>query len=137
MNYSRCIYCQEVLTRDLIALRVRTCGRCCQLRRELSAAIVEPPSREPGSDDEPSHFTQQTIMMDGRDFKAHAEGAKASRDGKWLAEEAAKRGKTQFFYDYGHTCGFPRDIRRWSPGMVDRAIQAIQAKKANAQTSAS
>ena len=54
------------------------------------------------------------------------------RDGKWLAWAAAKRGQMHWFHRYGQQCGFPRDIRQWSPGMVEIAVQAIQAKQANA-----
>lgn len=109
MNQFRCIHCCEVLTRDLVALRVRTCGRCAVLLSELGDTVVEPP-REPGSDDV----------------------RKPRRDGKWLAWAARKRGQFPFFHDYGHAHGFPRDIRQWSPGMVEMAVQAIQAKKTNA-----
>lgn len=110
MNCARCIHCAEPLTRDLVAMRVRTCGRCAVLLAELGDAVVEPPPREPGSDDV----------------------RKPRRDGKWLAMAAAKRNQFPFFHDYGHAHGFPRDIRRWSPSMVEMAVQAIQAKKANA-----
>jgi len=130
---SRCIHCRETLTRDLIAIGVKTCGRCAVLLQQLGDTVVEPPpAREPGCDDERSLFTPETVTSDGRDFKAHAEAAKAltRRDGRWLAWAAAKRGETRFFHDYGHTCGYPRDIRQWSPVMVEKAIQAIQSKKA-------
>ncbi len=116
MNQFRCIHCCEVLTRDLVALRVRTCGRCAVLLDELGDTIVPPP-REPGSDD----IRPNTVIEH-----------KPRRDGKWLAWAAAKRGQFPFFHDYGHAHGFPRDIRKWSPGMVEKALQAIQAKKTNA-----
>ena len=141
MTAIRCIHCREILTRDLIALRVRTCGRCAVLLRELGDAIADPPAREPGCDDRPGPFT--TIIacsrgdvetrMDAEPTKPiNSAGPNPKRDGRWLAMAAAKRKQFPFFHDYGHAHGFDRDIRRWTPDQVEMAVQAIQAKKANA-----
>ncbi len=117
MNCFRCIHCRETLTRDLVAIGVRSCGRCAVLLAQLGDTVVPPPpEREPGCDD----------------LRPPAIEHKPVRDGKWLAWAAAKRGQMRWFHNYGSQCGFPNDLRQWSPGMVERAVQAIQAKKANA-----
>ncbi len=105
MNCLRCIHCRETLTRDLVAIGVRSCGRCAVLLAQLGDTVVPPPP-------EIEH--------------------KPIRDGKWLAWAAAKRGQMRWFQDYGHTCGFSLDMSQWSPAQVEQAVQEIQAKKANA-----
>ncbi len=97
----RCIHCG-----DPTGCEFSTCGRCAQLLDGLEDVTVEPPPRE----------------------QAPAPKLQPKHDGRWLAWAAAKRGLVRWFHDYGHTCGFPRDIRQWSPGMVERAVQARIAK---------
>lgn len=88
------------------------CGSCAVLLRDLGDSIVEPPSKP--------------IPMLPGDARIHH---KPRRDGKWLAWAAVKRGTTRWFHDYGAKFGFPRDIRDWTAGMVERAVQAIQLDK--------
>ena len=96
MMTGRCIHCREPLDSP----DFRTCGRCCQLLRELDW------------EDEGPVFEPRP---------------KPKRDGKWLAWAAAKRGQMHWFHRYGQQRGFPRDIRQWSAAMVEIAVQAKQA----------
>ncbi len=116
MNCFRCIHCRETLTRDLVAIGVRSCGRCAVLLAQLGDTVVPPPEGETGCDD----------------VRPPAIEHKPIRDGKWLAWAAAKRGQMRFFQDYGQICGLPLDMRQWSPGQVEQAVEAIQSKKAKA-----
>jgi hypothetical protein len=111
-RFGRCIHCREPLDSP----DFRSCSRCCQLLRELGDTVVEPPpAREPGCDD---------IRESKRP---------ARHDGRWLAWAADKKGKTRWFHHYGRSRGFPGDLRRWSPGMVAQAIEAIQKEKTPAR----
>ncbi len=100
----KCVHCREPLDSP----DFRSCSRCAQLLRDLGNTVVEPLAREPGCDDMPN---LKPIVN-------------PKHDGKWLAWAAAKRGLTRWFHDYGHKCGFPRDIRQWSPSIVELAVQA-------------
>ncbi len=111
-NFGHCIHCRDPLDSP----DFQSCGRCAQLLLELGDTVVDPPAREPGSDDVP----KLRPIVNPR------------HDGRWLAWAAAKRGLMRWFHDYGHMCGFPRDIRQWSPCMVERAVQARLGKARNA-----
>ncbi len=114
-NYRRvCIHCG-----DPTGCEFATCGRCAQLLEGLDDVTVEPPST--GLAIRPSEESRNVGL----------------RDGRWLAWAAAKRNCVRWFHDYGHQCGFPRDIRQWSPIMVERAVQArIAEDQSAAKTSA-
>lgn len=89
------------------------CGRCAALISELAD---ESPAREAGSDDErPASKPKSPGRV---------------RDGRWLAWAAMKRQQTRWFHAYGSERGYPRDLRQWSPHMVERAVQAKIAENA-------
>lgn len=115
MNRYRCINCRDPLTRDLVAIGVRSCGRCAVLLKELGDDVVSPPPEsESGSDCRPARIEH-----------------KPRRDGRWLEWAATKRGNLRWFHDYGAAHGFDRDIRSWTPGQVERAVGAILAQRAS------
>jgi len=104
-RFGRCIHCREPLDSP----DFHSCSRCCQLLAELGDTVVNPPTRQPGSDD------------DKRPAR--------KRDGRWLAWAAAKRGRTRDVFAIGRERGFPRDIRQWSPAMVAICVEALAASK--------
>ena len=102
----KCIHCLDHLSPDLVAIGASSCGRCVQLLRELGDTVVEPPTREPGSDD------------------GGKIGLNPKHNGKWLVWAANKRGCLRWFHTFGVQHGYPRNISQWSPTMVAVAVSA-------------
>ena len=106
---ARCHHCRRVG-------RGEVCPDCLELIRDIE-------------DDDPPQPAQERQPGDD-DIKPQSK-PKPVRGGRWLAWAAAKRNKLRWFHDYGRMYGFDRDIRRWTPDQVERAVQAIQIKQQN------
>ena len=100
----RCSHCRRSSVYD-------PCLQCVQLLRELGDTIVEPPPREPGSDD------GGKIVLNPK------------HNGKWLVWAANKRGCLRWFHTFGVQHGYPRNISQWSPCMVSVAVTAKMASQ--------
>jgi hypothetical protein len=122
-RYTRCRHCLDpvpVAAWEPCDAPRPVCQRCRDLLAELGDAVVDPPQvaeyigrssptcREPGSDDiRPK--------------------AKSARTGRWLFWACKKRNRVQDAHRIGREHGFPRDMLRWSPIMVDVAITELQS----------
>jgi hypothetical protein len=58
------------------------------------------------------------------------------RDGRWLVRAAAEKKMLSWFEAFGRQRGFPSQIMRWSPLMVDAAVKARQDANETAKAEA-
>jgi hypothetical protein len=111
MSYTKCRHCTtqiQLASWEPHDAPRPICQRCRELLAELGDTVVAPPARErqPGDDDERPR--------------------KPKRDCKWLFWAVKKRGRIQDARRIGIEHGFPRDMLRWSPTMVEVCIQELQ-----------
>jgi hypothetical protein len=122
---ARCIHCLDHLSPDLVAIGVRTCGRCAVLLQELGDAVVEPPppqpAREPGCDDRPAFTTVIACERGGAPKPRH--------DARWLYAAVRKRGKVREALAIGRRLRLHSNMLCWSVDQVDQVVAALVAAK--------